>query len=217
MKAALSELEMVKCTSEAESKLRILSEDAALKDLARISAILANRCLIESALDKWDVKNKVKNQRGMTAQYYDFLKSKVLTGTKSSDSFRYDSKGLHDKINEYSAVSASEQDVKNELSSLVHTLSSPMHYTTKPMSGLPGCYIGGGLSPFNNALGICIAILKQEGCCPEPIYLANEHLKTFAKIDDTGIGGYHILYNLAVIPALCAFQRADPWPLAVRI
>ena len=74
-----------------------------------------------------------------------------------------------------------------------------MHYTTKPISGLPGCYIGGGLSPFCNALGICIAILKKEGCCPDTIYLANEHLKTFAKIDDNGIGGYHIPYNLTVI------------------
>ncbi len=64
-----------------------------------------------------------------------------------------------------------------------------MHYTIKPISGAPGCYMGGGLAPFYNALGICIAILKKEGCCSETIYLADESLKPFAKIDDVGIGG----------------------------
>jgi hypothetical protein len=217
LKVAQHELDVEKKVSilerraaDSQVKLTILSEESALQHLARISAILANRCLMESALNKWDSKNGIRAQRTIRAQYNDFLHTKILSGSWETGSFLVDSMDLHNQINSFSAVSASEQDVRNELEDLPITLSSYMHYSTKPLIGAPGCYMGGGLSPFYNALGICIAVLKKEGCCPETIYLADSSLKPFARIDGVGIGGYLISCTLAIIPVSCACSRADP-------
>ena len=190
LKVARSELAAEKRVSDAELKLRLQSEESSLTHLVQISAIIANRCLMETALNKWDAKLGVNYQRTMNAQYNDFLHKKIWSGPSNTGSLYLESKGFHDQINSLSAVRASENDVWNELRDLPHTLCSPLHYTTKFTRGTPGCYMGGGLSPFYNALGICIAVLKKEDCCiHETIYLAGENLKPFAKIDDAGIGG----------------------------
>jgi hypothetical protein len=192
-------LERAEGMMAAEMKLRVMCEEAALKEVARLSAILSNRCILECALFKLDAKNGHRNPRSMRAQYYDFLNSKIMAGKWKTDPWCVESKSFHDQINGCSSVSASEQDVKNELSDLPHTLSSPVHYSIKPImiGGARGLCIGGALSPFNNALGICMAILIKEGCCTDTVFLVNEQYETFAKIDDTGIGGYNIPCFLA--------------------
>lgn len=187
LKLKISEKSLVETVLKSETKLRIASEESALNMLARVSAILANRCLLESALNKWDIKHNAAYQSGIKAQYYGFLRAHVLSGPANNAQLFADSKDMYNKINLYANTPAKEGDVKNELNDLPLTLSAPMHYTTKPISGVPGCYIGGGLPPFSNALGICIAILKKEGCCPETVYLVDEFQKPFAKISDLGI------------------------------
>ena len=173
-------------------KSRNRLESELLSSLALGQAVLANRLALEGALRAYRMSLTLvlpKTLKTTSDQYNDFKDNFLLDASKN---LHPDCVALLSDLSGYGIV-AKLPDVKNEINDLFHTLSSPMHYSRKPLPNIPGIYIGGD-QPMTAALAICMAMLQGQHHCDLELHVLDEFGKPKCRL----VGGKVLTVNLSI-------------------
>ena len=161
-------------------KAKIRSTEAELlAQVSKAQAVLANRILLESALDCHFSKSGT-NQRNLKTLINSFISENVIENSK----LRLKSFNHLNALQSY-GISAREDDILRIFkdSAFEEKLYEPHQYRINPIaSGLPaGVYLGGE-EPFRTALALCMLLLQESGDTPYELLLLDLNGKPKCKL-----------------------------------
>jgi hypothetical protein len=159
-------------------KAKIRSTEAEfLAQVSKAQAVLANRILLESALDCHFSKSGT-NKRNLKTLINSFISENVIENSK----LRLKSFNHLNALQSY-GISAREDDILRIFMNSAFEGKLYEQYRINPIaSGLPAGVCLGGQEPFRTALALCMLLLQESGDTPYELLLLDLNGKPKCKL-----------------------------------